>query len=303
MATYNPAVNDRSGEIRAAGLADAFKSFATYGTQGMQWGRDNRQRTEDMDFKREMFGAQQAAQEQQFAMANARDQQRFAMEMQSQQMAQAERKAMAEERKAESLAEADGLTAAVLQSFGPRISEDERTRVAAMSAPGRKAWAMAQAKFIPQLIEDEQKRLPITFPPLPGGGGAIMQGSQFLGQYSGGQQRPVDPEKLGVDPVTGAPVYGRLVSGQDGQLGYERVAVPPGVVADAPRPERTERPQFMNTGTDKDGNPLVMGILPVPGGVRFDRLEPGKTYPVGGSSPQSPAPSTPAASPRPYFTR
>jgi len=303
MATYNPAVNDRSGEIRAAGLADAFKTFAGYGMQGMQWGRDNRQRTEDMAFKREMFGAQQAAQEQQFAMANARDQQRFAMEMQSQQMAQDERKAMAAERKAESLAEADGLTAAVLQSFGPRISEEERARVAAMPPPARKAWALTQSKLIPQLLQDEQTRLPITTLPLPGGGGAIMQGPRFLGQYSGAQQqRPMEPEKIGIDQATGQPVYGSFGLGPDGQLAFQRAPLPPGVVAAAPRPERP--PTMVPMGQDKEGNPLFGTLVPDVGGFKFQQVAPNTVIPFGQRQPAAPSASAPSSSgSRPYYSR
>lgn len=290
MATYNPAVNDRSGEIRAAGLADAFKSFAGYGMQGMQWGRDNRQRAEDMAFKREMFGAEQAAQEQQFAMANARDQQRFAMEMQSQQLAQAERKAMAEERKAEAMAEADGLTAAVLQSFGPRISEDERARVAAMPPQARKAWALTQSKLIPQILQDEQTRMPITTQPLPGGGGAILQGSRFLGQYSGPQQqRTMEPEKIGIDQATGQPVYGSFGIGPDGQLAFQRAPLPPGVVAAAPRQDRP--PTLVPIGPDEKGNQLFGTLVPDVGGFKFQQVAPGTVIPSGVSRGQSPAPA------------
>jgi hypothetical protein len=293
MATYNPAVNDRSGEIRAAGLADAFKSFATYGTQGMQWGRDNRQRTEDMAFKREMFGAQQAAQEQQFAMANARDQQRFAMEMQSQQMAQDERKAMAAERKAESLAEADGLTAAVLQSFGPRISEEERARVAAMSAPGRKAWALATSKFIPQILEDERNQSPMQFSSPPGapGTGVMMQGGRFMGSYSIPQSEAATfpkPDVEQIDKATGEMVHGWFQPGPDGTPVLRTVRTP-GVVSASPRPDRP--PTIVQGGQDKEGNPLFRAWVPGPGGYQLKPVTDDTVIPFGGARGQSPAPA------------
>ena len=305
MATYNPAVNDRSGEIRAAGLADAFKSFAGYGMQGLQAGRENRQRTEDMAFKREMFGAQQAAQEKQFAMANARDQQRFAMEMQGQQMAQAERKAMAEERKAESLAEADGLTAAVLQSFGSRISEDERTRVAAMSAPGRKAWALATSKFIPQLAEEERNQSPMEYTSPPGAPhiGIARQGGQYKSMYTIPQPEAATfpkPDVEQIDKATGEMVHGWFQPGPDGTPVLRTIRTP-GVLSASPRPERP--PTIVPGGQDDKGNPLFRAWVPGPGGYQLKQVTPDTVIPFGGSSPQSPAPSTPAASPRPYFNR
>lgn len=305
MATYNPAVNDRSGEIRAAGLADAFRSFAGYGMQGLQAGRENRQRTEDMAFRREMFGAEQDARERQFAMANARDQQRFAMEMQGQQMAQAERKALAEERKAEALAEADGLTAAVLQSFGPRISEDERARVAAMPPQARKAWALTQSKLIPQLAEEERNQSPLQFTTPPGapGMGVISQGGKFMGSYTIPQPKPAEmpsPEFLGVN-ASGEAVYGTFGMGSDGKLQALTVPVP-GVQKSTPRPVQ---PQVVYQADDK-GNKAPYIMMPHQGGFRIEPFEVNKTYQVGGQGPQSPAPSAPAApaaSPRPYYIR
>ena len=303
MATYNPAVNDRSGEIRAAGLADAFRTFGSYGMQGMQWGRDNRQRAEDMAFKREMFSADQAAQERQFAMANARDQQRFAMEMQSHQMAQAERKAMAEERKASSMAEADGLTAAVMQSFGSRISEDERARVAAMPPQARKAWALTQSKLIPQIAEEERNRSPMEFTSPPGAPnmGIVRQAGQFKGMYTIPQPEPAripPPDIEGVDPVTGEMVRGWFEPGADGSLGVKTIKIP-GVKASATQPVN---PRFFDGGADGNGVPILTGVLPVPGGIRVERLEPGKTYPIGGAQSPSPAPATPPSS-LPYYKR
>jgi len=295
MATYNPAVNDRSGEIRAAGLADAFRTFGSYGMQGMQWGRDNRQRTEDMAFKREMFGAQQAAQEQQFAMANARDQQRFAMEMQTQQMAQDERKALAAERKAESLAEADGLTAAVLQSFGPRISEDERTRVAAMSAPGRKAWALATSKFIPQILENERNQSPMQFSSPPGapGTGVMMQGGRFMGSYSIPQPEAATfpkPDVEQIDKATGEMVHGWFQPGPDGTPVLRTVRTP-GVVSAAPRPERP--PTMVPMGQDDKGKPLFGTFVPSSGGFKFQQITPDTVIPFGRpAAPSAAAPSS-----------
>jgi hypothetical protein len=293
MPSYNPQVTDRSGEIRAAGLAQAMQGFGNYGMQGLDWARQSRQRQEDQDWRREMFASQQQAQERQFQLANARDQQRFAMEMQGRQFEMNERKAAAADRKAEAAAEADGLTAAVLQSFGEQISPAEQARVAAMPPGARKAWAMTQAKLIPDMMEVKRRQdeasAPLSFQSPPGGGiGLIMQGNRFLGSFSKPQSRLMDPERVGTD-AAGAPVYGVWGVGEDGAPVMQRVEIPPGVYDKPPEPpEKPAMPRVFQ-GTDKEGNPVYTGLVPVAGGVQLQQLEYGKTIPIGQPSASVPS--------------
>ena len=291
MPSYNPQVTDRSGEIRGAGLAAAMQAFGNYGMQGLNWARENRQRQEDQDWRREMFSAQQSAQERQFQLANARDQQRFAMEMQGRKFEMDERKAAAAERRSEAAAEADGLTAAVLQSFGEQISPDEQARVAAMPPGARKQWALTQAKLIPDLMQEKrqlaQDAAPLSFPTAPGGGlGLIMKGDRFLGSYSTPQQKIPEPEKIGLD-AAGAPVYGVWGVGPDGMPALQRVDVPAGVYAE--KPPATQVPRVFQGQPDaSSGLPSFAGLVPVQGGYQLQQLKYGETIPAPGQQAISP---------------
>lgn len=294
MSQYNPQVTDRSGEIRAAGLAQAIQGFGNYGMQGLDWARQNRQRQEDQDWKREMFASQQQAQERQFQLANARDQQRFAMEMQGRQFEMNERKAAAADRKAEAAAEADGLTAAVLQSFGEQISPAEQARVSAMPPGARKAWAMTQAKLIPDMMEDARKKAEAEAPisvqtPEGTGVGIITQGNKIHGFFNRPQPRPMEPEQIGTDAF-GAPVYGVWGVGDDGMPKMQKVDIPAGVYARPP--VQQDAPRVFQGQSAEDGKPVFAGLVPVAGGYQLQQLEYGKTIPMGQPSASSvPVPS------------